>query len=853
MTITRYWPSLFLLLIPFLWWVQRKTLTDLQPKHLRLSVMVRSAIIFLLAVALMQPVFYRTSASMSVVYLLDISRSVSPGAIESAIEWIQQTTDIGRPAHARFIPFGRNSAVFENLEQLKNVDVSGQPGRTGSVDQSGTNIHDALERAIQSFAPHDLKRLVLITDGNENTGQMSELIDLLKKERIRVYAVPEAARANRDSWIESVMAPSQVDAEELFPVDVHVYSQAEGTGEVEIRNGDKKLNTRRVKLTAGLNRIEFETRITDDTGPVTIEAEIKTPDDTFPENNTFRQSIVVSGQPRILYVDGRQESTKYLQQALKLEGLTVDVVPPARIPATIDAFDIYDVVILSDIPRKSLSEQQMGSIASYVRDLGGGFILSGGENNYGAEGGYFKSTLESILPVSFEAKEQKSVAMIVVLDKSGSMGGLKMELAKEATKAPVELMKDTDSFGVVAFDNEFYWPVPLQVVMNRLAILQAISTITAGGETNMYPPLNEAYSQLIRAKADIKHVILLSDGVSLPGEFQTLVKKMVEEKITVSSVAISMGSDRRLLAQIAEWGKGRPYYIEDERKVPQIFTEETELATGQTLKEDPFKPTVKKDAEVLTGIDFTNAPPLLGYVAAKPKETAEILLEHKKEDRQDPILARWQYGLGKTAVFTSDLKDRWAANWLRWEGYGKFWSQLVRETMRRRDNENFDFRVKRVDDEARITIAAAGKDGQFRNKLEPQIRVVAPDQSASVVNVNQVGPGAYEAVFPLTQKGSYLFRAFDGQTAGPSQALAYSYPEEYHFYPPNTDALRALATETGGTFQPAAAEIFNTYGERTATPVPLWPYPAVLALLLYIIDVYLRRIRLFDKEFQAAL
>src|SRR2546426_1561141 len=278
-------------------------------------------------------------------------------------------------------------------------------------------------------------------------------------------------------------------------------------------------------------------------------------------------------------------------------------------------------------------------------------------------------------------------------------------------------------------------------------------------------------------------------------------------------------------------------------KVPQIFTEETELATGKTVREESFKPVVKKNVEAFKGIDFNAAPPLLGYVATKSKDTSEVLLESK---RKDPILARWQYGLGKTVAFTSDLKDRWAVDWLRWKGYPKFWSQLIRETMRRRDDNEFDFRVVRDGDEAKITINAIRKDGQFRNKLESQVRVVSPDQSVSDVLVRQVGPGSYEAKFPLGKKGSYLFRAVGEDGGGPSRVLAYSYPDEYHFYPPNTEVLRSISNETKGRFQPRSEEIFDAQGETTALPVPLWPYLAGLALLLYFADVLLRRVRLFE-------
>jgi Ca-activated chloride channel homolog len=252
---------------------------------------------------------------------------------------------------------------------------------------------------------------------------------------------------------------------------------------------------------------------------------------------------------------------------------------------------------------------------------------------------------------------------------------------------------------------------------------------------------------------------------------------------------------------------------------------------------------IKKEAQILKGIDFKTAPRLLGYVATKPKERAQVLLE---SERKDPVLARWQYGLGKTAAFTSDLKDRWAVDWLRWNGYSKFWSQLVRQTMRAHDDSQLDLRVLRDGDHARITIDAIEKDGEFRNEIDARLRVLAPDQSVTEVPIAQVGPGSYEADVALTQRGSYVFRLI-GEAGGTARTLAYSYPDEYHFYPPNTDALRALSNETKGKFQPDPADIFDTRGESAPSPIQLWPYLVVLALLLYLGDVLLRRVRLFEQ------
>jgi Ca-activated chloride channel family protein len=668
---------------------------------------------------------------------------------------------------------------------------------------------------------------------------------------VRVYTMPLQARSNRDVWVESIMTPPEVASREPFSTEVEVYSQINTSGQVELRHLQKKLGGREVHLVPGLNRVTFETSVTsgtsvtsvkDESGGVTLEAEVSTPDDSFTGNNTFRQSIVVNGKPKVLYVEGHAQSARYLQAVLGMEGFAVTTLAPGALPASAAELDAYDAVVLSDVARASLSERQMSAVATYVRELGGGFILAGGETSYGEDGGYSRTEIERILPITFDAKKpHRSVAMIIVLDKSGSMGGPDFAFTKEAAKAPLQLLADSDRFGLVAFDSEFFWAVPFQNAENRAQMAQSINTIVPGGETDIYPALEAAYTQLANDSSEVKHVILLSDGHTGRDPFQTLVEKMAQARITVSTVALGAASDRVLLANIAEWGKGRTYYVTDASHVPQVFSYEAEFTTGTTLRESPFTPVVTKNAQVLKGIDFQTAPDLLGYVATKAKEKSEVLLE---STRKDPILARWQYGLGKTAAFTSDLKDRWAVNWLRWGGYPKFWSQLLRETMRAHDNSELDLRVIRDGDQAKITIEAIQKDGKFRNNLESQLRVVKPDQSVSNVPLHQVGPGSYEARFPLTQQGSHIFHV--GDSGRPSKTLTYSYPDEYHFYPPNTDLLRAISDETKGRFQPAVQDVFATDGEMTISPTPLWPYFAVMALVLYIADVFLRRVRLFE-------
>jgi hypothetical protein len=355
----------------------------------------------------------------------------------------------------------------------------------------------------------------------------------------------------------------------------------------------------------------------------------------------------------------------------------------------------------------------------------------------------------------------------------------------------------------------------------------------------MFPALEAAYKELSANQSEVRHVILMSDGHTTFADFEDLVPRMARANITVSTVALGASSDRGLLGDIAKWGNGRTYYLTDASHVPQVFAEEAQRATGTTLLEEPFTPVVAKNVQAFKGIDFREAPPLLGYVATRSKPGSEMLLESAE---RDPILARWQFGLGRTAVFTSDVKDRWAVGWLGWRGYPKFWTQLVRDTMRARDDTGFDVRLAREGGAARIAIGAIERDGSFHNGVEARARVVAPDQSVLEIPVRQTGPGSYEAEFEASAKGDYLVRVI-ADNGGVSRTLAYSYPQEYRFYPPNLDLLRTVSTETGGKFQPRPEDIFESRGETRDVPVPAWPYLAGMAAVLFGADVFLRRVR----------
>ena len=864
-TVEWIWPLLGFSGVALLWWAARHARVEHSTLHKRLGLALRSLALLCLVCALAQPTLHLPAARLSVAYLLDVSRSIDPRSIESALQWIAEATRETAPSHVAYVPFAANARSLQTLEELRSVPIidygdygdhlraSGQHSASTEIpadsyrpiDRSKTDLERAIDYALATTAADHLSHLVVFSDGNETRGIAANAVNRLIRSGTVVHTVPMAPRSLGDAWIDSVSAPDETRRDEPFALEVAVSSQQDTSATLELRTAASVLSRQVVELKTGRNTIPLEASISG-LGPVVLEAEIVIDSDPFPGNNRFRSFVRVLPRPRVLYIEGKPGTSHFLKEALEREGIRVDELEPERLPP-LDALDRYDAIVLSDVAGTRIDTNRQATLSSYVRDRGGGFILAAGDSVYG-EGGYSKTPIEEILPVTFEVKKrdrEPTVAMMIVLDKSGSMGGKKIELAKEASKAAVEMLSESHLVGVVAFDNKFYLPVRLQAAKHKEKILQAIGTIAAGGETNIYPALEEAYEQLRRSSTQIKHVILLSDGRSLPNDFQSLVRRMTQAQITVSTIALGTGADQELLRDIATWGTGRDYFIENADRVPQIFTRETEIATGGALVEESFQVSVIKQIEALKGIGFESAPALWGYVATSPKEKAEVLLE---SGRGDPILARWQPGLGKAIIFTSDLKNRWAVEWLRWPGYGKFWSQIVRDTMGKGDwrfekGRVLDFRTRGKEGQAHLTLHAHANDGGALDRLRPQIRVIDPNQTSALVELPQTGPGVYELSLPLKRNGDYVFEYIEAEQAEIVSILPYSYPDEYRFREPNRRLLEFLSHETGGVFLPDLEDVIDTRGRTRSRPLRLWPHLVLLALALYLADLFIRRTR----------
>ena len=843
------WPLLLLPLLGVMVVVALKSNLRWPKLRLRASLVLRLLAAAFLLLALCRPVMRAGSRDVAVAFVVDVSRSVASGSMQEAVAWAREASRALASEDAHFVAFADRAVSVPSAGALLEVQVfdggaaAGRPP-PGALDQGRTNIEAALRHAAARLPPDRLKRVVLFSDGRETEGDTAAAMAFLKEAGVRVFPAPSRVRSDGGGFVNAIHLPPAVRAGEMTGVEVEVFSAAGGPAEIRILADGETLAAIEVELPPGASTVPVPVRI-EESGMTVLEAEIRVAGDRLEVNDRRAVEVPVGDETNVLYVEGQPESARYLRSALESQGVKVNTAPASALPRL--DLNTWDVVVLSDVAPDRLPEPVMHQIANYVRDEGGGLVFAAGESSYG-EDGYSESVLEEALPVDFQIEEKwKDLSLVIVLDKSYSMYGRKIALAKEATKAALDLLEDTHRFGVVTFDWNPYTTIPLQLVADREWIKEGISRIQASAQTNIYPALDRAYEQLTDSPSKVKHVILLSDGKTYPDDYEELATRMKEDEITISTVAVGEEADRELLSDIAEWGDGRSYFIRDAARVQQIFVEETQIALDATLVEEPFRPVVRQAARVLEGLDFETAPELKGFVATMAKDTAEVLLEGPDEE---PLLARWQYGLGRASMFTSDCKNRWAANWIEWDGYGKFWAQVVRDAMRRGEGADLDFEVSRRGNAAVVSLSLIREDGSYPEDVAPELEISYGGLVGRTI-IRQTGPGRFETEVPLdlSPGDTARFRIVGDSLpadlaagADLERAIHLSYPDEYRFLPADDAALRALAAETGGVVGPTPAQVLSANGDRVVRSRALWPILALLGLIAYLLDLSVRRV-----------
>jgi Mg-chelatase subunit ChlD len=816
--------------LPVLGWYFYRSLVDFARWQRVLSLACRAVIVVLLVLALAGLTLLRPTHEQFVVLAVDESLSVGDEARQAANQFLDRAAAAAGPNRVAFLKF---AAVPGR--------VHGERSQPEEIDRKGTDIASALEVAVAAIPPSYVPHVVLLSDGNQTKG---DALKAALHAGVPISTVPLSTRSEAEVQVSAVQVPAQVREGEPFYVEVVIDSNHDDEADIEVFRGDHRVVREHKKIKKGENRFRFRQSITGER-LAQYTARIQARSDHLLDNNAAQGLVFSSGKPRVLLVESDPKLGKHLAWALEQEGILVDVRPPRGMPDTLADLQNYELLMLSNVPATALSQRQMEVVRTYVQDLGGGLIMLGGDQSFGL-GGYYKTVLEEILPVrsDFEKeKEKPSLAMVLVIDKSGSMGGQKIELAKDAAKGAVELLGPNDKIGVIAFEGETYWVCDVQPAANKSSVIDKISSIEAGGGTIMAPAMEAAYDALQSTTAKLKHVIILTDGISAPGDFEGITTNMAQAKITVTTVGVGEDADKKLLEEIARLGNGRFYYTDDPASVPQIFAKETVTASKSAINEQPFLPQVLRPTQVLSGIDLASAPFLLGYVTTRPKPTSEQVLATEKGD---PLLAWWRYGLGMTVAFTSDAKSRWAAEWLSWPGYSKFWAQVVRHAMRKSEAKGVHVQVEQRERKATVTLDAVDPAGRYLNEADTELTVIDPQLGSRKLAMAQTAPGRYVAEFDTPHPGAYHLEMSQKKKGAAlsqqSRGLVVGYDDEFRLRPTNTDLLQAIARVSGGVYDPAPEGVFAQLSRTAPRATPLWPYLVMIAASLFLADVALRRL-----------
>lgn len=838
-------------IVPAFYVLRVLSLTDLSILQQVVQSTLRSLVVIGVAIALARPSWITEQSKVSTVVLVDVSDSVSDKQLDAARKYVDDIEKDEGEGNLQLVTFAEKPQVVRVGEGPLSGGIKRHTGAG-----AGTDTQAAMQLAYGLYPDGFLPRMVIVSDGNQTVGDVA--VEGYRAKELGVKVSWRTFEQDKTSEIRvvGVTVPDEIKVGQPYEVTAEVWSTEAQRATLSLQQ-DEFPNplepSKSVDLREGKNLIKFKSDAKH-AGATTYHLRLAKFDrDTEKANNEAVMTAPVKGKPSVLYVEGgilrEPGAASYLQKALEHENIDVTVRGPTGIPANPKELEKYDLVMVSDVPAFMMNTGQMAALDTYVSNMGGGLIMAGGQDSFGS-GGYERTRIEQIMPVRFDSekiKEQPDVALVLVIDRSGSMQGPKLEAAKESARVTAEVLSPNDYISVVAFDSEAQVFVRPQRAANRMRISADIARLQSGGGTNIFPGLKEAFDILQGINAKVKHVILMTDGEAPSDGIPELVQDMRGARITVSCVGVQ-GADRNLLSMIADQGDGRLYMVEDIGALPKIFMKETQEAQKSQLVEDEIHVRVAKKVEAIEGTGVEGAPTLKGYVTTKPKPTSETILI---SDLGEPILARWRHGAGTTVAWTSDVKNRWGVNWIRWGGYPKFWAQVIRSSMRRKVYDSYDLTAKVADGRALVTVDAIDTGDKFVNELETKLEVIDPatNKTTQTVPMEQTAAGRYTADFRIEKYGSYLLKAVhkrDGKTVAESMgSVALSYPLEYLRTTPDPEPLRHAAQVSGGHDQAKPAQIWATDNESMKYAQDLWPWVLLGVVGLFLLDLYAKRVRLF--------
>ncbi len=807
--------------------------------------------------ALIAALLFMTLSGMSVkwkgdakttVFLLDISDSMKENRdimlkfVADAVKEKDAGDSIG------VIAFGLDARV----EQFVSKETVFSEFQTDVV-KTATNLENAVEMALYMMPEDSAKRIVLISDGVENEGNIKDTISEVAAAKCLVEVVKLDTVSAEEIYVSDVKVPDSVGIGENFNITVKIESNVACEAQVTLYSGRTLKGRQTVNLQKGVNTFIFKDTQSEE-GLKTYRVQVDAAKDTISVNNEYLAYTNISTRKPLLVIEGTSGEADELVKILDSINVSYNVVHAQAAPAALSEMNEYSGMISVNVHADDLREGFLENLEAYVKDYGGGFICAGGRNAY-ALGEYGDTALETILPVDMELQgenEIPTIAMMLVIDKSGSMSSgngvvTNLDLAKEAAVAALDNLRDDDYIGVIAFDDSYDRVVKLKKAGDREGISNDIYGISIEGGTSIYPALAAAVQDIADNPAKIKHIILLTDGQDGYDQYSQVIGAINANNITLSTVAVGEGCNMQLLDGLAKKCNGRYYYTDINSDIPRIFAQEVFLSANSYLVDGVFTPIITSDDKVIKEVADNGLPALLGYVATTRKARATQLLESSEGD---PLLCMWQYGLGKTVAWMSDVDGRWSKNWSGWENNALLWHNMIQYITEDMSMDGAYAEIEQNGSNATIRYVTENYDSASSVKA----RIYDDNGNSQLITLDPVSPGVYTSDFVMSDTGVYsisIRQEKDGEVIGSvNTAAMMQYSLEYRFYDIST-VLEEYIRAVGGNMITDATEVFDEELDMVKQRMDAGTLLLILAIALFVIDIAARRFNIkLSKRFK---
>jgi len=854
-----FWLLAGLIIVPMIW-LARRNLASLGGVRRTMAMVCRVLVILLLVALLARPMLVRKSRRATVIAVVDRSRSIPVELAEAALDYLSVAAALSKQGEDQFAVV--DVAEAASISKLPSGDTAVRRRNTTLAGQQ-SRLDSGVQMAMAIAPPDTAVRIVLISEGNETEGDIREAARTAAANKIPIDVLPIRYRYDSEVLFKRVAAPSRARSGQTIDLRFLLDSTADVQGKLLL-----SLNDRPIDLSPETTEVAVPVELKAGTNVKTVSIPVGSrgihkfeavfmPDDSgqdrISENNRASAMTYVAGPGHVLVVDETGTASEKLIQVLQGTDMDVRYVPTAGFPENLAMLLDTDAIVLADTACSSFTFEQQEMLCRYVNDLGGGLIVVGGPNAFGA-GGWIGSPLADILPVDLDPPQKKQLpkgALVLIMHAcempQGNYWGKRVAMSAVGTLSRLDLV------GILAYDwqGDGDWVRALGPVGDKDEVVASINQMQMGDMPSLHVHLQEAYDKLQACDAAQKHVIVISDGDPQPPTPQ-LLGQLAAAKITCTGVCVFPHSpnDKSSLQNMAAATNGRYYDVANPAALPQIFIKEAQVVRRSMIIEQTFVPQMVYGlSETVKGVSAT-LPALDGYVLTGPKGGLNQMVMTSHE--ADPILATCQSGLGRCVAFTSSADSRWAGQWLPWSDFARFWEQVVRWAGKPTQSADCEIFADVEGQTVIVNVEAFDEEGKFLQFANIDGQVLTPEMKGESLQLTQIGPGQYAGRFEAPASGSYIVNVqYRKIGAEESDRLANTivtipFAPEFRDLSDNAPLLEEVSRITGGRILSSDPNQANLYDYTSLsfpeTNLPLLRPLMLIWLGLFLLDVAVRRV-----------